>query len=175
MLFRSIFTRDLGAQPPSLVTAAWVEGAFNPPESRSAAAQEAMRLSDELVYELAAADTILITTPIYNLSVPAALKAWIDQVVRVGRTFAFKDGAFAGLLSGKNAIVVVTSGSDLRPSGPGGAFNHLEPYLRAVLGFMGISAVRFVYAHSQNQADTQGGDAYREAQAELSTLAHPTS
>lgn len=93
-------------------------------------------------------DQVVITTPIYNLSLPAALKAWIDQVVRVGRTFARHDGGFKGLASVKRAIVIVASGSDFRSGSPGKSYNFIEPYLRAVLGFIGVQQVEFVYAHS---------------------------
>lgn len=140
--------RDVGLEPPPFVTAAWVEGAFAPADTHSTEAREAIAVSDRYVDELLAADQILITTPIYNLSLPAALKAWIDQIVRAGRTFTKTSTGFEGLVRGKRVIVVVASGSDFRPSTPSGAYNFLEPYLRAVLGFIGVTEIEFVYAHS---------------------------
>lgn len=144
----TVITRDVGREPPPFVSEAWVEGAFAPPDQQSAAAREAIAVSNRYVDELLAADELVITTPIYNLSLPAALKAWIDQVVRVGRTFQIKDGTYSGLARARRAIVIVASGGDYRPSSPGGPYNFIEPYVRAVLGFIGITAVEFVYAHS---------------------------
>jgi FMN-dependent NADH-azoreductase len=123
------------------------------------------------VDELLAANEVVITTPIYNLSLPAALKAWIDQVVRVGRTFELKGGAYQGLAQGKRAIVIVASGSDFRLTSPGGAYNFLEPYLRAVLGFIGITAVEFVYAHSLNSNPSQADQAVIDAESAIGELA----
>lgn len=166
-----VVTRDLGAEPPPFVTEAWVEGAFTPADQHSAPAREAIAASNRYVDELLAADQIVITTPIYNLSLPAVLKAWIDQIVRVGRTFAKTDAGFAGLARGKRVVIIVASGSDFRPGTPGGAYNFIEPYLRAVLGFIGISDVQFVYAHSQNAGNPNGAIAIAEAKTALTQLA----
>ena len=138
----------MSVAPPPFVSEAWVEGAFAPFDQQSPAARRAIAVSNRYVDELMAADEVVITTPIYNLSLPAVLKAWIDQVVRFGRTFEAKEGGFGGLVCGKRAIVIVASGSDFRLTSPGGTYNFLEPYLRAVLGFIGITSVEFVYAHS---------------------------
>jgi FMN-dependent NADH-azoreductase len=166
-----IVTRDIGREPPPFVTEAWVEGAFAPPEQQSTAAREAIALSNVYVDELLASDQIVITTPIYNLSVPAALKAWIDQIVRAGRTFAKSANGFEGLAKGKRALVIASSGSDFRPETPGGAYNFLEPYLRAILGFIGISHVQFVYAHSLAADETTSAQALAAAQAAIAELA----
>ena len=166
-----VATRDIGHEPPPFVTAAWVEGAFAPPAEQSPSAREAIAISDRYVDELLAADELLITTPIYNLSLPAALKAWIDQIVRAGRTFSAGAGGFEGLAKGKRARIIVASGSDFRPGTPGGAYNFLEPYLRAVLGFIGITDVEFIYAHSQNQGNPAGVQAVADAQTALAQLA----
>jgi len=160
-----ILSRDLGRNPPPFVTEAWVEGAFTPPDGHSPAAQEALKVSNQFVDELLSADELLITTPIYNLSVPANLKAWIDQIVRFGRTFSKTPDGFAGLVTGKRVTILVASGSDFRPASAFGGYNFLEPYLRAVLGFIGLTDVSFVYAHSLNQSD----DARTQALAEAST------
>ena len=166
-----VIVRDIGREPPPFVTEAWVEGAFAPGDQQSAAARDAMAVSNRYVDELLAADQLVITTPIYNLSIPAALKAWIDQIIRVGRTWAPGAGGFEGLAKNKRALIIVSSGSDFRPGTPGGAFNHLEPYLRAVLGFIGITDVSFVYAHSLNGQNPAGVAALAEAQAAVSGLA----
>ena len=168
-----VTVRDIGREPPPFVTEAWVEGAFAPAEQHSPAAREAIAVSNRYVDELLAADQLVITTPIYNLSLPAALKAWIDQIVRAGRTFAKSAVGFEGLAKGKRVLVIVASGSDFRPNTPGGAYNFLEPYLRAVLGFIGIADVQFVYAHNQGAGDDSSNQARIEAQAALAQLARP--
>lgn len=166
-----VVVRDVGHEPPPFVTEAWVEGAFAPVADHSPAARAAIAVSNRYVDELLAADQLVITTPIYNLSLPAALKAWIDQIVRMDRTVAMGAGGFEGLAKNKRALVIVASGSDFRPTSPGGAYNFLEPYLRAVLGFIGITDVQFVYAHSQNAGNPAGPVALTEAQTTLHQLA----
>jgi len=142
--------RDLAVEAPPFVNEAWVEGAFTPAAGHSPAAREAIRISDHYVDELLAADEIAIATPMYNLSIPAVLKAWIDQIVRMGRTVAPSAGGFEGLAKGRRVRVLVASGSDFRPGSPGSGYNFVESYLRAVLGFIGLTDVTFVYAHSLN-------------------------
>ena len=166
-----VIVRDIGHEPPPFVSEAWVEGAFAPADQHSPAAREAIAVSNTYVDELLAADQLVITTPIYNLSLPAALKAWIDQIVRVGRTFAQGASGLEGLAKNKRAVIIVSSGSDFRPGTPGGAYNFLEPYLRAVLGFIGITEVSFVYAHSLGGAEIAREQGLAAARAALRQLA----
>jgi FMN-dependent NADH-azoreductase len=150
-----VVARDLTHEPPPFVTEAWVVGAYAPADAQSDAAREAIAVSNRYIEELFAADEVLIATPMYNLNVPAALKAWIDQIVRSGRTFAYRDGGYEGLAKGKRVKVIVSSGGDFRPGTPGAAFDFLSPYLRGILGFIGISDVEFIYAHSLNDENPQ--------------------
>jgi len=165
-----VVTHDLVNEPPPFVSEDWTAAAYNAPENWSPAERAAIAVSDRYIDELLSADEILISTPIYNLSVPAVLKAWVDQIVRFGRTFNRGATGFDGLVKGKKVTVVVASGSDFRPGQPGGAYNHIEPYLRAILGFVGITDVRFVYAHSLNQ-DGQRELAIAEASTALRQFA----
>jgi len=166
-----VIVRDIGRAPPPFVTEAWVEGAFSPAAQHSPAAREAVAVSNAYVDELLTADQLVITTPVYNLSLPAALKAWIDQVVRFGRTFTKNATGFAGLATGKRALVIVASGGDFRPGTPGGAYNFLEPYLRAVLGFIGLTEVSFLYAHSLGGEDTAREQVLAETRTAVRQLA----
>jgi FMN-dependent NADH-azoreductase len=165
-----VIARDLGHNPPPFVTEAWVEGAFTPPAGHSAAAQAEIRISDQLVDELLAADELVIAAPIYNFGLPAALKAWIDQIVRVGRTVGMGAGGFEGLARGKKVHVIVASGSDFRPTGAYGAYNFFEPHLRGILGFIGITDVQFVYAHSLNDGNPLREQSLAEARVALKSL-----
>ena len=121
-----------------------ISGFYTPQEEFSEALYKATSLSDELIAELREADMLLISTPRYNFSVPAVLKAWIDQIVRIGVTFAVdEDKGLVDLLEGETAIVAmasgaVFSGTDIE------SMNHLQPYLKAILGFLGFSEINFV-------------------------------
>ncbi|HEY0945881.1 MAG TPA: NAD(P)H-dependent oxidoreductase [Opitutaceae bacterium] len=142
--------RDLAVDQPPVLTEAWIAGAYSAPEQRSPEAQAAIAVSDALVDELLAAGEIVIATPVYNFSVPGVLKLWIDQIARFGRTFSVDASGYQGLAAGRRVKVLVTSGGDLRLGQPFGAMNFVEPYLRGVFGFIGITEVEFVYAHSQS-------------------------
>jgi FMN-dependent NADH-azoreductase len=166
-----VVTHDLVSEPPPFVSEAWTGAAFNDPAKRSPGERAAIAVSDRYIDELLAADELVISTPIYNLSLPAALKAWIDQIVRFGRTFGRSAKGFEGLVKNKKVTVIVASGSDFRPGTPGGAYNHIEPYLRAILGFVGITDVRFVYAHSLNEEGPQREQAIAEASHTLKQFA----
>jgi len=165
-----VVARDLGREPPPFVTEAWVEGAFAPVDTHSPAAREALAASNRYVDELLAAEQLVITTPTYNFSLPATLKAWIDQVVRFGRTFTADASGYRGLAKNKRAIIIVASSGDYRPGTPASALNNVEHYLRFILGFIGITDVQFVYAHSLN-AEPARAAALAEAQTTLNALA----
>lgn len=133
----TVVERDLSAQPVPFVDETWIAAAFTPDARRTPAMREALRVSDELIDELLAADTIVIATPKYNFGVPAALKAWIDQIIRVNRTFAMP--GFQGLAKGRKVYVLVASGSE-----PQAASDHLTPFLRQVFAMIGIDDLSIV-------------------------------
>jgi FMN-dependent NADH-azoreductase len=138
--------RDLAKGIP-LIDEAWVGATFTPADHRTAEQRAVLGFSDTLVDEVVAADTIVIGTPIYNFAVPAALKAWIDQVARVGRTFNYTAYGPVGLLEGKRAIVAIASGG----TEVGSDIDHATGYLRHVLGFIGIDDVTFVTADTLDE------------------------
>lgn len=158
-----VTTRDLASGLPQ-IDEAWVEANFTPAADRSAAQRDRLALSDELVAELRAADVIVIGTPIYNFSVPAALKAWIDLVARAGVTFQYAEYGPKGLLEGKRAIIAVASGG----TEVGSEIDFATGYLRHVLGFLGITDVVFVNA-DRLAVDAEG--TIRAAQEAVETLA----
>jgi len=135
--------RDLGENPPPHLVSQTLNGV----RGTAATDQEfaARRLSDELIAELKAADTVVIGAPMYNFSVPTTLRAWFDHVLRAGVTFKYVDGAVHGLLAGKRVIVIESRGG-LYSEGPAQAIDFQEPYLRHLLGFVGITDVTFVRA-----------------------------
>ncbi len=158
-----VVLRDLANEPPSFVNSAWYEGAFTPAEGHSPAARTAMVESDHNVDQLVAADEVVITTPMFNLGIPALLKAWIDQIVRVGRSFKVDENGYHGLIADKPVTIIVASGGDFRPGTPAEAYNFVESYLRAVLGFVGISEVKFIYAINQSAGEAAAVEGVEDA------------
>ncbi|MBB4102341.1 FMN-dependent NADH-azoreductase [Allorhizobium borbori] len=111
--------------------------------------QEAVRLSDTLTDELLASDLLVIATPMWNFGIPSALKAWIDLVIRPGRTFQYAEGGVFGLAKHKRAILVLASGG-VFTDGPWQSWDYVEPYLRQILGFIGVTDVQTVRAQGMN-------------------------
>jgi FMN-dependent NADH-azoreductase len=163
--------RDIGVNPPPAVSEAWIAGAHSPREQHTATMREAIGVSDTFIDELLAATEIVIATPIYNFSIPAALKLWIDQVARPGRTFSVDASGYKGLAGGRSVKVLVSSGGDFRPGQPAASMNFVEPYLRAVFGFLGIDRVEFVYAPNQSHAEADRAAALASAVNAARTLA----
>lgn len=137
-----ILSRDIGASPLPVLSEAWVGANFTPDEARTPEQRETLALSDTLIAELEAADTLVLGVPIYNFGVPAAFKAWIDLVARARKTFKYSETGPVGLLEGKTAYVVVASGG----TAAGSEIDFATPYLRHVLGFLGIHDVTIIAA-----------------------------
>jgi FMN-dependent NADH-azoreductase len=143
-----VIERDLARTPLTFVDLDWIAGAYSPPEHHNENHKRAIALSDELVAEVVVADEIIIATPMYNFAVPAALKAWIDHVVRAGKTFRYTAaGRPEGLLAGKNkkVVAIIASGGSYKEAGLS-ALDHEIPYLRFIFGFMGITDIQFIQA-----------------------------
>ncbi len=138
-----VVVRDLAANPPPHVGLPFITGMYAPPEHRTPEQAQAIALSDALINELFAADTILIAVPMHNFTLPSTLKAWIDHVARAGRTFNYGAHGPEGLLKGKRAILVLARGG-VYSSGPTKPLDFQEPYLHAILGFLGITDVSVV-------------------------------
>ncbi len=138
----TITHRDLAVDAPSFVNEAWVEANFTALDARSDAQAAELSASDTLVQELEAADVIVIGAPIYNFNIPGVLKAWIDMVARAQVTFRYGANGPEGLLKNKKAYVVMASGGVVM----GSAMDFATPYLRHILGFIGIQDVEFISA-----------------------------
>ncbi|WP_170476807.1 FMN-dependent NADH-azoreductase [Ruegeria arenilitoris] len=158
-----IIRRDL-ATPLPLLTEEWITANFTPADQRDAVQRDLLSISDELVRELQQADAIVIGLPIYNFSIPAALKAWIDLVARVGLTFKYTENGPVGLLQGKRVVLAIASGG----TAVGSEIDFATDYARHVLGFMGISNVDVVAA-DQMALDAQS--ALKNAHQAVSSLA----
>lgn len=156
--------RDLLHGVP-FVDEAWIEANFTPDESRTQMHKDTLAYSDELVNELKDADVLLIGAPIYNFSIPAALKAWIDMIARARSTFRYTENGPVGLLKGKKAYLVVATGG----VPVGGAMDFATPYLRHALAFVGITEVEIVTADRINSDKHESMD---RARAQIADLIH---
>jgi FMN-dependent NADH-azoreductase len=138
----TVIYRDLAAKSPAAIDQAWIGASFTPPDARTAEQKAHLAESEALVDELLAADEIAIGVPMHNFTIPAALKLWIDQIVRPGRTFSYGGNGAEGLLKGRTATLLIATGGDYALGTPAAAMNFLEPYMRTLLGFIGITDVR---------------------------------
>ncbi len=156
--------RDLAHGVP-LIDEAWVEANFTPEEAQTERQRETLAFSDSLVAELKDADVLVIGTPLYNFSIPAALKAWIDMIARARLTFRYTENGPEGLLTGKKAYVVMATGGV--PAGS--PVDFATPYLRHALAFIGIKDVEFIAADRLN---SQSGESMDRARARIAELVH---
>ena len=165
-----VVDRDLMETDLQFIAAPWLQAYFTPSEQQSPAMKEELRLSDELVAELLACDHLVIATPVYNYNVPAALKSWIDSIVRKGLTLGM-DGS--GLVHGKKATVLMASGGVYTEGSPIRDRDIATQYLRLILKVIGITDVTFIAAGNAKAVDMGeiGRDAFldtfeREIEAE---------
>jgi FMN-dependent NADH-azoreductase len=138
-----VVVRDLAKNPPPHVGEAFVGGISTGPEQHTPEQIKALALSDDLIDELSASDILVLAVPMHNFGPPSTLKAWIDHVVRVGRTFSYSQKGPEGMLKGKRVILVLARGG-VYSDGPAKPFDFQEPYLRAILGFIGLNDIDVV-------------------------------
>ncbi|ALG61919.1 MULTISPECIES: FMN-dependent NADH-azoreductase [Citromicrobium] len=138
----SIVTRDLAANDLPLIDADRFAANLTPPAERDEKQQALADVADALIAELQAADTLVLSLPVYNFTMPSTLKAWADLVARAGTTFRYTESGPEGMLSGKKAYVVIASGG----TPIGSEIDFLTPWLRHFLGFLGITDVEIIAA-----------------------------
>jgi FMN-dependent NADH-azoreductase len=146
----TVVTRDLTKTNLPFVDLPWIAGAYTAPEQHTAEHKNALKISDELIAELFAADHILIGTPMYNFSTPAILKAYIDHIVRVGKTVS---AGYEGLVKGKKVTVIIASGGVYTPGSHMESYNAESAYLKQILGFIGLTDVNIVLAGGTNDVN----------------------
>lgn len=137
-----VTVRDLARQPHPVLDEAALGALFTPPEQRTPEQAARVALDDALIAEIQAADVVVLGAPMYNFGITAQLKNWIDAIARARVTFRYTAEGVEGLLKGKQVIVVLTRGGIHRDT----ASDSQVPYLRSVLGFLGMTDVRFIYA-----------------------------
>jgi FMN-dependent NADH-azoreductase len=157
----TVLYRDLSAAAPTPIDAEWIGAAYTPEAARSAEQKSSLALSDALIAELEQADEYVFGVAMHNFAIPSTLKLWIDQIARKGRTFAYGANGPEGLLKGKKATILVATGGVYDAGTPYAPYNFVEPYLRAVLGFLGVTDVQFITAGGAAQLMQPNAD--REA------------
>ena len=160
----TIIRRDLADGIP-MINADWIAANFTPAEERTPTQRITLARSDALVAELQEADILVIGAPVYNFSVPTALKAWIDMITRARLTFRYTEKGVEGLLQNKKSYIVVPSGG----VPVGSPVDFATPYLRHALAFVGIDDIEIVAATG---ADRDNGEALDQARAQIAELVH---
>jgi FMN-dependent NADH-azoreductase len=152
--------RDVGRHPVPHVDELWVAAAFTSPEERTPELWEAIRISDQLVDEFLSAGIYVIGLPMYNFSVPSTFKAYIDQIVRMGRTADYEpddvENPYKPLVHGKKMFVITARGdTGFEPGQRFGKMNHQDPYINTIFGFIGITDITFIHVE-KDQVDSAG-------------------
>ena len=155
--------RDLAAVPHPMLDEAALGALFTPAAQRSAEQAARVALDDALIEELFAADVVVLGVPMYNFGIPAQLKHWIDAVARAGVTFRYTEQGPVGLVQGKKVIVALARGGRYRDT----AADSQVPYLKTVLGFLGITDLHFVYAEGLNMGAEAAAQGHAQAQADI--------
>src|ERR1700683_4556570 len=151
---RTVVYRDLNTTPIPPINAEWVAAVYTQEEARTPQQKELLSLSDSLLAELEQADEYVFGVPMHNFSIPSVLKLWIDQIARNGRTFVANESGRKGLLQGKKATILAASGGVYEAGTPASALNFIDPYLKAVFGFIGVTDVKFLTAGGVAQVMT---------------------
>jgi FMN-dependent NADH-azoreductase len=161
-----VIHRDLSTTTLPLITDDWNATRIEP-SKLNPAQRNYLATSDALIEELAAADIIVIGAPMYNFAIPSLLKAWIDQIVRIGKTVAYGPRGPEGLLGNKKVVVITARGGAYEKGGPREKADFQEPYLRHVFGFVGITDIIFIHADNQHL-----GEAAPSLTAAVEQIAH---
>jgi FMN-dependent NADH-azoreductase len=170
-----VYYREIGRATIPHVTENWIAAAFTTPTNRSEEMNAALKLSDELVDELIQADIIVAGVPMYNWSVPSSFKAYIDQVMRIGRTWTFAsgvpDGVYKGLLLNKKLFLISARGDfGYEPGGHNEKMNFHNNYLKTVFGIMGITDVEEVILENEEFGGERFEKSIQKAQNHIDQL-----
>ena len=150
--------RDVGMNPPPFITQDWIDAVFTPENKRTKAQCDVLSISDQLIAEVSSSDIILISSPIYNYGMPAQLKAWFDQTIRINKIFDFDlargDFPLQPLLSGKILIIITSSGEfGFEKDGIRQNMSHLVPHLRTLSKYLGVEEIYEIASEYQEFGD----------------------
>lgn len=172
----TVICRDVGMHPPDHITQDWIAAVFTAPENRSDTQNALLAQSDCLIAELEQADVIVLSTPMYNYGMPAVLKAWFDQVMRINKTFSFDlargDYPIEPILSGKKLVAITSSGEfGFEPGGVREGRNHLMPHIKTLKEYLGVDELFEVAAEYQEFNDERHKTSVQDAHAKARDLA----
>ena len=162
----AVTVRDLGATPVTVLDEAALGALFTPADQRTAEQSAVGAEYDTLNAAVLAHDTIVLGVPMYNFGVPVQLKAWLDAIARAGVTFRYTENGPEGLLKGKTVYVALARGGLYR----GTPNDSQVPYLKTILGFIGLTDVRFIYAEGLNMGPEAAAKGFEQAQADIAEL-----
>jgi FMN-dependent NADH-azoreductase len=165
----TVVERDVAAHPIPHLDEKMLDAFFTPAEQRSTEQQALASISETLIAEVKAADTIVIGAPMYNFSITSTLKAWIDHVARAGVTFKYTETGPVGLIQGKQ-VYVFTSRGGVYSEGPAKAMDFHETYLRAVLGFIGMTDVTFIHSEGLGMGEAAVAKAIEQTRQTIGSL-----
>ena len=140
-----VTTRELTPQSMPHLDLETLSALMTPEAARSERQSELVAFSDALIEEVEAADTIVLAVPMYNFAIPSVLKAWLDHIIRAGRSFRYSEAGPVGLLKGKKVFIVTARGGVYSAGSPAEGLDFQAPYLRAVLGFVGLDDITFIH------------------------------
>ena len=159
--------RDLAAHPHPVLDEAALGALFTPADQRTPEQAARVALDDALIAQLQSADAIVLGVPMYNFGVPVQLKTWIDAIARAGVTFRYTENGPEGLVKGKKVYVALARGGIYRDT----PADSQVPYLKGVLGFLGMTDVEFIYAEGLAMGPETADKAFAEAEAAIAALA----
>jgi FMN-dependent NADH-azoreductase len=149
-----VIERDIDTTDLPFLEFSWIAANLTRSSARTERQKALLEPSDKLIAELQTADEYVIATPMYNFGIPAKLKAYVDHIVRSGLTFTMNaDGSYTGLLSGKKATVIIASAGEYGRDALAEGLDSLRPYLREILGFIGVTDVAFIQSGSTWKVD----------------------
>jgi FMN-dependent NADH-azoreductase len=163
--------RDLRHPQIPHVTEEWIGADFTPPDALTPEQVEVIKFSNELVDEFLAADCYVFSVPLYNFSIPSSFKAYIDQIVRVGRTFAFENGEFKGLVQHKKMLFITAGGVDYSAGSGYEGWDLQEPTLRYPFQFIGVEDIQFIHSRGLDLGDESRQQALSQAATQIQELA----
>jgi FMN-dependent NADH-azoreductase len=141
-------------------------------EPTDEAQKQLLALSEKLIEEFLAADEVVVAVPMWNLGIPASLKAWVDLISRPGRTFKYVAGGGVETLvqPGKKVVVIASRGGAYPEGSPWAAYNQVDPYLRTIFAFFGVTDVNFVYVDNQNRSGDAPAEGLAAAEKQIAAL-----
>ncbi len=165
-----LITHDFGNTPLPHLSAEVVGAFFTPDSQRNPSQEEALKVSDQLVKEFLSADVIVIGAPMWNLGIPSSLKAWIDHLVRAGKTFQYTPTGVKGLVPEGKKIIIVSSRGGIYTQGPAMAMDHQETYLKTIFNFLGITDISFIRAEGVSMGEAAKEEALKTANSQLNEV-----